>query len=807
MSADDSFEQLRQKILRLSGQRPSDALHPSGMPDTYVQALVACLQDGAERHSAVAAAIAPGADGAQFSSWVTTCRARWRDAASARTLGDLEWDLHQAITANESMRRRIAEGIARLRSVRDASRYLRADVLEHMSLVCQGKAATTPIGSLGRMAIGPHRTPLFLDAECDALGTAAEPIARAAISQPSQFPANLGFDAPRPIFSVPYVSKELLEAIDRATGTKGSVPIAIVPRAYVTDRVVLKMMIAERHEMHLSPTPLIATKTHLCWVIKGEVRSLSYVDDMPDWSELFDRAPFASFGHADLGLQAKDGQPECLDLFMMPNQAITQTSYGYTGLPRHLLISGCQKHAHAAYTQSGQIETCTTRKQAIELHLGARAPAEIHQDGFQEDIQALHMFFLPFHAQGGFTAFLPRGLDPIGTELFRYPSVRMSAEALSLDDGPVVDPLGDLLRCIGGRRGLSIPLFLEAHGTTDHGSLESMLRVLERLWPDVRKQRRLASGIATTASPSWPIADASQRSHWQAEYDHATAQESGDSLAKAKAVVQALPQNPVAWFELGQCLRAAGQSEDALKALDTSMQLDARARTLWIQVVTHDDQGREAEREALIRAVEDLQGDLEGSIRVRQRIALFRSLYWSSSMSANEQIELRKQALRLTALGHDDEGRLFRDFLIQLNNEGTLDGQLLSIAQNALAGNPYKDWAWSNYFWICLWTLPEEEHTPILQKSRKLLGDAMVDNMAWDGNTPLICPIDGTIMATSTTSEVTVHGQRDNMWTINVADMRREEQRCYNLKLCSEKCQNTWNVEGAGRLAAKLKAN
>lgn len=773
-----------------------------GRPLHWMHLVSACLLDGAEQDPRISKALVGDQPHEAFVAELSICRESCRIVAANRSLGDLELVLHEALMAEAGLRELFQADLAKLVALDSAKRCLRHEVVAQLTAIMRGSAGLAPVGAMGRLGVLPSLAPLFTSDELAHMETEAAKVAAHCFAPPEQLPDGVRFSEHRPIFSVPYVSQDLLLAIDRATGTRDSVPIAVVPRVYVLDREVLSMMMAERHEFRLRPTPLIATKTHLCWVIHGKVKALSYLDDMPDWAELFGRGPLAAFGHADLGLAAKDGVPDCLDLFMMPEQAIPQTSFGYQGLPRSLLFSGSMKVARAAYAGQPMLERCEARADALQSFLGDQMKAGRHVDGFFDDLHGIYMFVASFLAQGGFSAFLPRGLDPMGYEDFRYPSMKFSSEMIGHSDPQEKDPTGEPLETLAGRRGLTVPMFLEAHGTDEAGAMSSFLRVLERLWPEVRAQRRQAKGTAVPTALQPQIASLAQRAQWQAEWEQAAAAVEGSAMVKAEAVVKSHPANPAAWFAYGHALRAAKRPEDAVRALEQSMDLDARPWTLWIMAMTYDDMGREEDKQRCLLQAEDLPGDMPGSVRVRQRLARFRSTEWLQGVSKEDLLRRCEVAMQLTPQDHADNREAMRNFLSAILMNPASTRKVRTITQQTLTDFPDSDWAWEGYLTSRLSGASAEERRELAERVQRVLGAELTGNLIWSKGQPLLCPIDGKPIPAMAKGKYTFYSARYG----EVVAPTKDVLALGWIKCCSEPCADVWAREGQSRIAALRKA-
>ena len=773
-----------------------------GRPIHWMHLVSACLLEGAERDPRISKALVGDQPHEAFVAELANCRESCRIVAADRSLGDLELVLHEALLAEAGLREVFQADLAKLVALDAVQRCVRREVVAQLTAVMRGAAGIAPVGAMGRMGVLPNLAPLFTSDELAHMGTEAAKVSAHCFAPPEQLPDGVRFSEHRPIFSVPYVSQDLLLAIDRATGTEGSAPIAVVPRVYVLDREVLSMMMAERHEFRLRPTPLIATKTHLCWVIDGEVKALSYLNDMPDWAELFGRGPLAAFGHEDLGLAAKDGVPDCLDLFMMPEQAIPQTSFGYRGLPRSLLFSGSMKAARAAYAGKPMLERCEARKDALQSYVGDQRKAGRHVDGFFDDLHGVYMFVVSFLAQGGFSAFLPRGLDPMGYEDFRYPLVKFSSEMIGCSDPQEKDPTGDPLETLAGRRGITVPMFWEAHGTDEAGAMSSFLRVLERLWPEVRAQRRQAQGIAAPPALLPQIASLAQRAQWQADWEQAAVAIEGGAVVKAEAVVKSHPANPAAWFAYGHALRAAKRPEDAVRALQQSMDLDARPWTLWIMAMSYNDMGREEDKQRCLLQVEDLPGDMPGSVRVRQRLAMFRSTLWLQGVSMEDELRRCEVAMQLTPQDHVDNREAMKNFLSAILRSSASTRKVKTITQQMLTDFPDLDWAWEGYLTLRLNSASADDRRDLAERVQRVLGAELTGNLIWSKGQPLLCPIDGKPIPSMAKGKYTWHSARYGEVVASTKDVLALGW----IKCCSEPCADVWASLGQSLIAALREA-
>ena len=268
---------------------------------------------------------------------------------------------------------------------------------------------------------------------------------------------------------------EVLQHIGEA-GPQADEIVGIVPRAWVLDFVTIDMGFVERQEIQLRPTVLVATPSSIHWTVPAgdseRWRSLPIDgvegESVPEWSELFGRGPFASFSHEDLGLAAEEGDAALFDIFRLEDQVLASTAYAIEGIAPDQISIGTTREMSEAYGEAEVMAAADLVNSRIEASLtGLRENAKV-SSAFVDDLFALAPGLLPFLLSGGFNAFLPLGLDPQGRGGFRHSNVVIHAAGLqkqSPDFQPRVDPAGEPMRSLCGRRGATLPLFVEPTGS------------------------------------------------------------------------------------------------------------------------------------------------------------------------------------------------------------------------------------------------------------------------------------------------------------------------------------------------------
>lgn len=493
----------------------------------------------------------------------------------------------------------------------------------------------TSCGPMKRPVHEATRAPLFRDSEVDSLSAGAKEIA-------CGLPVLDGAVAERWIRSMDgvghpmqlqFVGGEALREMLATSGEKPGAVLGVVPRLWLLRTELSDVMFAKRLNFKLEPTVLVATCERLYWQVDGSWQSLAYRrparkrkhagdgddDSVPRWSELFGRGPFAAFSHEDLGMDPSKGDPAHLDLYLIREQNTAQTLYGFPGIDRTQVRTWMNQKARGEYQSAGQLERTQERlgeqmREALLPHYEKRKKGGDVLDlrGFYDDLAALYGFLGPMLLQGGFQAFMPRGLDPHGNEDFRFPTV-----SFTQGEPDVADPVGRPLRH-HARRGMTLPMFLEPTGARAGSWLAMLLASLRNAWPAIQAGASSKSIVKSARHRVDEVADLQGSALDIAEQAsvadrNASANRSGARKARAAAVVAALegvdqghtearierlrtllrsePDNAEAMRALATMLRQEELPREALQFVEAAIELDPTARKHWVAALVHHQLG------------------------------------------------------------------------------------------------------------------------------------------------------------------------------------------------------------------------
>ena len=541
-----------------------------------------------------------------------------------------------------------------------------------------------------RKLVGPIRrpvdvesgAPLFSPEEMSSLGSGAQELARSIpVASKDEVSSLLqemeGVSCPASLDFLLKSRLEVLEEMYMTTGEAVTAPLGVVPRAWVLRLRGTEMEMGfggERLDFVLEPTVIVASREHLYWQESGEWCSQPFAsgerESMHQWSELFGRGPFAEFNECDLGLEPGEGDSLYFDLFKLEEQNVCQTPYSSEGAPRDYTASSISTSMHSAYDAEGLWDTGGLQHfKRLRSEEGPIATLQGRPDarGFLYDFAALHDFLSPFMVQGGFTAFLPRGLDPHGEELFRYPPISMSASALGIEE-PVEDPAGIPLKTLMATRGMTLPLFLEPTGPTGGSHMKVMLASMRNWWPhsgaqivtgktgeDVSGWRSFLSladyssgRTSLSGSESPRVGDrAAKRGEWTREVSATLGDEedSGKRAELLESMLEGSAGNAVGYLQLARCLRDVdGRGEEAVAAADRASALYPCPTYFWIAAMARHDIGDAEGRDEQISFALQQWHDMPELVRVWQRSTWFRADRFGDEY---QTVENYRSALRL----------------------------------------------------------------------------------------------------------------------------------------------------------------
>lgn len=496
-----------------------------------------------------------------------------------------------------------------------------------------------------------------------------------------------------------FLSEGMLREMFAASGEPEGPILGVVPRVWLLRLAEAKFDVFPPlgKEFHFHPTVLIASCQRLNWQVEGAWQSIPYVagtltdepddddteDHMPRWSEVFGRGPFAEFSHSDIGLEPSEGNAGYMDLFLGTRANVTQTPYGQPGAPCTRVGFFQPPEAREAHDAAGTLEAAlesanSRMRSALRLVIEAfEDPDTVIPDrGLMEDLARMSAFLMPMYVQGGFHAFMPRGLDPHGMESFRSPTV-----VHTTSDPEEADPCGRPLRA-HARRGVTVPLFIEPTGT-DGGSYLSILTAsLRNAWPAIQaggdsdsicrsERHRLAEfadlegqkleDAERASAPERAARESRSKMRMERRKALDAALEQSDKQEAVRAIVDRDEMNADAWRILSTLCRFDDQFDEALRAAEKSVEIDPTARSHWVCAKAHHALGDEEATNRSLHAALTCWDDPNDLVHTWSAVSLWEALERHGSIGdalevlTDAQIE---EALRLNQStpedGHND---------------------------------------------------------------------------------------------------------------------------------------------------------
>ena len=390
------------------------------------------------------------------------------------------------------------------------------------------------VGPAGREIDGETGIPLFTNEEIEEF---SDPTARLlAQSMPPLSPKiternieNIPSGYATSFSPLPASSFEQMFA---TTGESVRSPIFVVPRCWaLTVHEDKNIGPPSPMNFFLNPAVLVATQQAIYWHTKDGWDSIPYEAPLsedyhdpyryrwsvPDFASIFGGGPFAEFQHRHLFESLPETNPELFDMFLLRAQNVVETSFGQWGVPKNFLEVCGVKSAVDKYSDGLGLFEKLHEDQGLISQIKTAFLRQIDVSGtgnkslpdFFDDCRGLFPYLAPFVVAGGFNAFMPRGLDPFHSELFRFSdmtlSFSMKAKQLGLIEGDDYesprDPLGKDIKGFRGRRGATLPMFIESAANDGGGYLPLLLRGLAGWWETVNACRELP--VMVHANRGW----------------------------------------------------------------------------------------------------------------------------------------------------------------------------------------------------------------------------------------------------------------------------------------------------------------